>query len=316
MEKQKLVVIIGPTAVGKTKLSINLAKKFNGEIISGDSAQIFKGMDIGTAKVTKDEMEGIPHYLIDCREPSESYNVYDFKQEVQQKINDITNRGKLPILVGGTGLYIQSVLYDYQFPETTANPNIRKELEERIEQEGPDAVYQTLVEIDPVAAEKIHPNNTKRVIRALEVFYDSGKRFSEQEQSTERTLLYDVALIGLTMDRDLLYKRINERVETMMQQGLEEEVRKLYAKGLKDAQSMQAIGYKEFEGLFEGTETRENVIAEIQRNSRRFAKRQFTWFRNKMDVRWFDMTNLANFEKISEEISTEVAGMLALKANR
>lgn len=316
MEKQKLVVIIGPTAVGKTKLSINLAKKFNGEIISGDSAQIFKGMDIGTAKVTKDEMEGIPHYLIDCREASESYNVYDFKLEVQQKINEITNRGKLPILVGGTGLYIQSVLYDYQFPETTANPNIRKELEERIEQEGSDAVYQTLVEIDPVAAEKIHPNNTKRVIRALEVFYDSGKRFSEQEQSTERTLLYDVALIGLTMDRDLLYKRINERVETMMQQGLEEEVRKLYAKGLKDAQSMQAIGYKEFEGLFEGTETRENVIAQIQRNSRRFAKRQFTWFRNKMDVHWFDMTNLADFEKISEEISLEVAGMLALKANR
>ncbi|QFK71241.1 tRNA (adenosine(37)-N6)-dimethylallyltransferase MiaA [Pradoshia sp. D12] len=316
MKKQKLVVIIGPTAVGKTKLSINLAKKFNGEIISGDSAQIFKGMDIGTAKVTKDEMEGIPHYLIDCREPSESYNVYDFKQEVQQKINDITNRGKLPILVGGTGLYIQSVLYDYQFPETTANPNIREELEERIEQEGPDAVYQTLVEIDSVAAEKIHPNNTKRVIRALEVFYDSGKRFSEQEQSTERTLLYDVALIGLTMDRDLLYKRINERVEAMMQQGLEEEVRKLYAKGLKDAQSMQAIGYKEFEGLFEGTETRENVIAQIQRNSRRFAKRQFTWFRNKMDVHWFDMTNLADFEKISEEISLEVAGMLALKANR
>lgn len=309
-------MIIGPTAVGKTKLSIDLAKKFDGEIISGDSAQVFKGMDIGTAKITADEMEGIPHYLIDCREPSESYNVYDFKHEVKRLITDITNRGKLPILVGGTGLYIQSVLYDYQFPETTANPDIRHKLEERIEKEGSDAVYQTLVEIDPVAAEKIHPNNTKRVIRALEVFYDSGKRFSEQEQSTERTLLYDVALIGLTMDRDLLYNRINKRVDTMMQLGLEEEVRNLYAKGLKAAQSMQAIGYKEFAGLFEGTETRENVISAIQRNSRRFAKRQFTWFRNKMDVHWFDVTDLANFDKISEEISIEVAGMLDLKANR
>lgn len=313
---QKLVAIIGPTAVGKTKLSIDLAKKFNGEIISGDSAQVFKGMDIGTAKITADEMEGIPHHLIDCREPSESYNVYDFKNEVNRMITDITNRGKLPILVGGTGLYIQSVLYDYQFPETTANLTIRKELEERIDREGPDAVYQTLVEIDPQAAEKIHPNNTKRVIRALEVFYDSGKRFSEQEQSEERTLLYDVALIGLTMDRDLLYKRINERVETMMQMGLEEEVRNLYDQGLKDAQSMQAIGYKEFSGLFEGTKTREDVISEIQRNSRRFAKRQFTWFRNKMDVHWFDVTDLAHFDKISEEISIEVAGMLDLKANR
>ncbi len=309
-------MIIGPTAVGKTKLSIDLAKKFDGEIISGDSAQVFKGMDIGTAKITADEMEGIPHYLIDCREPSESYNVYDFKHEVKRLITDITNRGKLPILVGGTGLYIQSVLYDYQFPETTANPDIRLKLEERIEKEGSDAVYQTLVEIDPIAAEKIHPNNTKRVIRALEVFYDSGKRFSDQEQSTERTLLYDVALIGLTMDRDLLYNRINKRVDTMMQLGLEEEVKNLYEKGLKDSQSMQAIGYKEFAGLFEGTETRENVISAIQRNSRRFAKRQFTWFRNKMDVHWFDVTDLANFDKISEEISIEVAGMLDLKANR
>lgn len=315
MEKQKLVVIIGPTAVGKTKLSIDLAKKFNGEIISGDSAQVFKGMDIGTAKITKAEMEGIPHYLIDCREPSEPYNVYDFKHEVKRVIDDITSRGKLPILVGGTGLYIQSVLYDYQFPESTANPEIRKELEERVEREGNEAVYQTLVRIDPVAAEKIHPNNTKRVIRALEVFYDSGKRFSEQEQSNERTLLYDVALIGLTMERDLLYMRINERVETMMNLGLEEEVRRLYEQGLKDAQSMQAIGYKEFTGYFEGIKSREEVIADIQRNSRRFAKRQFTWFRNKMDVRWFDMTDLANFDKISKEISIEVAGMLDLKAN-
>ena len=315
MEKQKLVVIIGPTAVGKTKLSIELAKTFNGEIISGDSAQVFKGMDIGTAKITNSEMEGIPHYLIDCREPSEPYNVYDFKHEVKQVIDDITSRGKLPILVGGTGLYIQSVLYDYQFPETTANPEIRKELEERAERDGNEALYETLVHIDPVAAEKIHPNNTKRVIRALEVYYDSGKRFSEQEQSTEKTLLYDVALIGLTMERDLLYKRINERVEMMMDLGLEEEVRKLYEQGLKEAQSMQAIGYKEFIGMFEGTKTREEVIAEIQRNSRRFAKRQFTWFRNKMDVHWVDMTDLANFDKISKEISNEVAGMLDLKAN-
>lgn len=316
MEKEKLVVIIGPTAVGKTRLSIELAKKFNGEVISGDSMQVYKGMDIGTAKATKAEMDGIPHHLLDWKEPENPFNVYDFKQTVQETITDITERGKLPILVGGTGLYIQSVLYDYQFPDTSANQDIRFKLEKQAADEGGEFLYQSLVEIDPVAAEKIHPNNIKRVIRALEVYYSSGTKFSEMEMSNERTLKYEAAVIGLTMERELLYSRINKRVDVMMEAGLEQEVRFFYEKGLKDAQSMQAIGYKEFIDYFESNKTLDEVVQDIKQNSRRFAKRQFTWFRNKMEVDWFDMTDLTSFEKKIEEISAHVAGLLHLKANR
>ncbi|KMY44779.1 tRNA delta(2)-isopentenylpyrophosphate transferase [Bacillus sp. FJAT-27916] len=316
MDKQKLIVIIGPTAVGKTKLSIELAKRFDGEIISGDSAQIFKGMDIGTAKISEDEAEGIPHHLIDEREAGESYTVYEFKEAVQREIADIASRGRIPIIVGGTGLYIQSVLYDYQFPETAANPEIRAELEEKAETEGRDALYATLKEIDPEAAEKIHPNNVKRVVRALEVYYTSGVRFSEQQQSADKTENYDAAVIGLTMERDLLYSRINQRVDIMMKAGLVDEVKRFYDRGLMETQSLQAIGYKEFNGYFEGKETIEQVSEAIKQNTRRFAKRQFTWFRNKMDVNWFDMSDIDHIDDKIEEISAYVAGMLRLKANR
>ena len=316
MDKQKLIVIIGPTAVGKTKLSIELAKRFGGEVISGDSAQIFRGMDIGTAKIREDEMKGIPHHLIDEREAGESYTVYEFKEAVQKAIEEIASRGHIPIIVGGTGLYIQSVLYDYQFPETAANPQIRAELEEKAEKEGRDALYETLKGIDPAAAEKIHPNNVKRVVRALEVYYTSGVRFSEQQLSVDKTENYDAAVIGLTMERELLYNRINQRVDIMMESGLEEEVRKFYDQGLMDSQSLQAIGYKEFNGYFQGKETIEQVANAIKQNSRRFAKRQFTWFRNKMDVNWFDMSDIDHIDGKIEEISAYVAGMLHLKANR
>lgn len=316
MDKQKLIVIIGPTAVGKTKLSIELAKRFDGEIISGDSAQIFKGMDIGTAKISEDEAEGIPHHLIDEREAGESYTVYEFKEAVQREIADIASRGRIPIIVGGTGLYIQSVLYDYQFPETAANPEIRAELEEKAETEGRDALYAILKEIDPEAAEKIHPNNVKRVVRALEVYYTSGVRFSEQQQSADKTENYDAAVIGLTMERDLLYSRINQRVDIMMKAGLVDEVKRFYDRGLMETQSLQAIGYKEFNGYFEGKETIEQVSEAIKQNTRRFAKRQFTWFRNKMDVNWFDMSDIDHIDDKIEEISAYVAGMLRLKANR
>lgn len=316
MDKQKLIVIIGPTAVGKTKLSIELAKQFDGEIISGDSAQIFKGMDIGTAKISEDEAVGIPHHLIDEREAGESYTVYEFKEAVQREIADIASRGRIPIIVGGTGLYIQSVLYDYQFPETAANPEIRAELEEKAETEGRDALYAILKEIDPEAAEKIHPNNVKRVVRALEVYYTSGVRFSEQQQSADKTENYDAAVIGLTMERDLLYSRINQRVDIMMKAGLVDEVKRFYDRGLMETQSLQAIGYKEFNGYFEGKETIEQVSEAIKQNTRRFAKRQFTWFRNKMDVNWFDMSDIDHIDDKIEEISAYVAGMLRLKANR
>lgn len=316
MDKQKLIVIIGPTAVGKTKLSIELAKRFNGEIISGDSAQIFKGMDIGTAKITGDEAEGIPHHLIDEREAGESYTVYEFKEAVQTAIAEIASRGRIPIIVGGTGLYIQSVLYDYQFPETAANPSIRAELEEKAETEGRDVLYANLKEVDPAAAEKIHPNNIKRVVRALEVYYTSGVRFSEQQQSADKTENYNAAVIGLTMERALLYSRINQRVDLMMKAGLEDEVKRFYDLGLMETQSLQAIGYKEFNEYFEGKKTIEQVSDAIKQNSRRFAKRQFTWFRNKMDVNWFDMSDIDHIDDKIEEISAYVAGKLHLKANR
>lgn len=289
--KEKLIVIVGPTAVGKTALSLELAKRFNGEIINGDAFQVYRGLDVGTAKITQSEMDGIPHHLIDIRSPEDPYSVVDFKDDVCKCIQDITNRKKLPILVGGTGLYVQSVLYDYQFPETIENAELR----EKLYSLNNDELHRKLEELDPTAAINIHPNNKKRVVRALEVCILSGKKFSEQTGATEKIALYDAIVIGLEMERIQLYDRINERVLQMMNNGLENEVRKLVEKGLSEKQSMLAIGYKEFFPYFKNEKTIEEVIIEIQQSSRNFAKRQFTWFRNKMDVHWFDMSDTSDF---------------------
>lgn len=314
-EKQKVIVIIGPTAVGKTKLSVELAQRVNGEIISGDSMQIYKEMNIGTAKVSKEEMQGVPHYLIDVKEPTEPYSVAEFQREVRELIDVISKKGCIPIIAGGTGLYIQSVLYDYQFSDTGKDEEIRLRLEKQVEQEGMDKVFEELRRIDPVSAENIHPNNVRRVIRALEVFHSTGKTMAEYQESQEQELLYDVAFVGLTMDREVLYDRINLRVDLMVEQGLFEEVESLYKKGIRDCQSIQAIGYKELYGYFDGKLSKEQSIEALKKNSRRYAKRQLTWFRNKMDVTWFDMTD-AKFEVILEEIFLFVAGKLQLEANK
>lgn len=314
-EKQKVIVIIGPTAVGKTRLSVELAKRVNGEIISGDSMQIYKEMDIGTAKVSKEEMQGVPHYLIDVKEPTESYSVAEFQREVRELIDRISKKGCIPIIAGGTGLYIQSVLYDYQFSDTGKDEEIRLRLEKQVEEEGMEIVYEELRRIDPVSAENIHPNNVRRVIRALEVFHSTGKTMAEYQESQEQELLYDVAFVGLTMDRETLYDRINLRVDLMVEQGLIDEVESLYKKGIRDCQSIQAIGYKELYGYFDGKLSMEQAIAALKQNSRRYAKRQLTWFRNKMDVTWFDMTD-ADFEVTLEEIFLFVAGKLQLEANK
>ncbi|MFE7061816.1 tRNA (adenosine(37)-N6)-dimethylallyltransferase MiaA [Sutcliffiella sp. NPDC057660] len=314
-EKQKVIVIIGPTAVGKTKLSVELAQRVNGEIISGDSMQIYKEMNIGTAKVSKEEMQGVPHYLIDVKEPTEPYSVAEFQREVRELIDVISKKGCIPIIAGGTGLYIQSVLYDYQFSDTGKDEEIRLRLEKQVEQEGMDKVFEELRRIDPVSAENIHPNNVRRVIRALEVFHSTGKTMAEYQESQEQELLYDVAFVGLTMDREVLYDRINLRVDLMVEQGLFEEVESLYKKGIRDCQSIQAIGYKELYGYFDGKLSKEQAIEALKQNSRRYAKRQLTWFRNKMEVTWFDMTD-ANFEVILEEIFLFVAGKLQLEANK
>ncbi|MCU9611976.1 tRNA (adenosine(37)-N6)-dimethylallyltransferase MiaA [Caldibacillus lycopersici] len=313
--KEKLLVLIGPTSVGKTKMSIDLAKKFNGEIISGDSMQIYRGMDIGTAKITEEEMGGIPHHLIDIKNPDESFSVAEFQQLVRKKITEITNRKRLPMIVGGTGLYIQSVIYDYQFSEVPGDEKIRQQLTESAEKEGIEKLYGQLQVIDPKAAAKIHPNNERRVIRALEVYVTTGKTMTEYEESQKKELLYDVVLIGLTMDRELLYQRINDRVDIMMQRGLLNEVRTLHASGLQNVQSLQAIGYKELLEYLDGHVSLEEAIANLKQNTRRFAKRQFTWFKNKMDIMWFDLTDERQYEKIFEEISYVIAGKLEIKAN-
>ncbi|MFB9762348.1 tRNA (adenosine(37)-N6)-dimethylallyltransferase MiaA [Ectobacillus funiculus] len=311
IQQEKVVVIIGPTAVGKTKLSIDMAKAFDGEIISGDSMQVYREMDIGTAKVTKEEMEGIPHYMIDIRDPDEPFSAAEFQQLVRMHIHDISKRGKLPIIVGGTGLYIQSVLYDYQFSESPGDEAYRESLERLAETDGVGAVYDMLKHADSQSAERIHPNNVRRVIRALEILHTTGKTMSETLEGQQQILLYDTAIVGLTMARDKLYSRINQRVDLMMEQGLLEEVKSLYDQGLHHCQSIQAIGYKELYAYFEGITTLEEAVEALKTNSRRYAKRQLTWFRNKMDVTWFDMTE---GEK-KEEIFSYVEGNLRLKAN-
>ncbi len=315
MNKQKLIVLIGPTAVGKTQTSIELAKAFQAEIISGDSMQIYKGMDIGTAKITEEEMSGIPHHLIDIKNADESFSVAEFQRMVREKISDIHSRGKLPMIVGGTGLYIQSVLFDYHFTETPGDEEYRKELERQAEEYGKERLHAELVKIDPDAARSIHPNNIRRVIRALEIFHCTGKTMSEYQKEQQHELLYDTAIVGLTMDRDRLYERINYRVELMMKAGLLEEVKRFYDSGLRDVQSIQAIGYKELYDYFDGKVTEQEAVENLMQNSRRYAKRQLTWFRNKMDVKWFDVTGEVEQSKIIQDISNFIAGKLQLKSN-
>lgn len=311
VQREKVAVIIGPTAVGKTKLSIDLAKALNGEIISGDSMQIYRTMDIGTAKVTKAEMDGIPHYMIDIKNPEDSFSVAEFQERVRKHIREITERGKLPIIVGGTGLYIQSVLFDYQFTDDAGDVIYREQMEKLALERGVEYVHEKLQEVDPESAERIHANNVRRVIRALEIFHTTGEKMSEQIEKQEKELLYDVSLIGLTMDREMLYDRINLRVDLMMEQGLLEEVEGLYNRGIRDCQSIQAIGYKEIYDYFENRASLEDVVSQLKTNSRRYAKRQLTWFRNKMDVTWFDVTD---GEKTSE-ILRYIEGKLQVKSN-
>ena len=312
-QREKLIVLIGPTAVGKTALSIHLAKQFNGEVISGDSMQVYKGMDIGTAKITKEEMNDIPHHLIDIKNPDEPFSVAEFQSLVRQKISEITKRGKLPIIVGGTGLYIQSVIYDYQFSEAGSDESYREELEKEAEAYGNQHVYNKLAAIDPEAAAHLHPNNIRRVIRALEIFHTTGKTMTEYQSKQTPELLYDVVIIGLTMDRERLYDRINQRVDVMMANGLLDEVESLWNQGIRSGQAIQAIGYKELYEYLNGTMTLEEAVEKLKQNSRRYAKRQLTWFRNKMDVHWFDMSDIENHEKKIHEIYQFLAGKLGIK---
>ncbi|WP_068672328.1 tRNA (adenosine(37)-N6)-dimethylallyltransferase MiaA [Oceanobacillus sp. Castelsardo] len=307
--KKTVISIMGPTAVGKTSLSIEIAKRFNGEIISGDSMQVYKEMDIGTAKIKKSEMENIPHHMIDIKEPDEEFSVADFKQHVQYYIENVSNRNKLPILVGGSGLYIQAALYDYNFSNKKRDEALTQKLEKRIEKEGPIPLYNDLKEIDPVQAEKIHPNNYRRVIRALEIYETTGKTMTEYQNEQTFESPYNLILIGLEMDRTELYNRINHRVDNMLEEGLIQEVKGLIDKGYENCQSMNAIGYKELVPYVKGEISLDEAIETLKRNSRRYAKRQYTWFKNKMNINWYDMSDFNTKEKF-HIILDDIAGIL------
>lgn len=287
MNKQyDVVAIIGPTASGKTALSIQLASLLDGEIINGDAMQVYKRLDIGTAKITEEEMQGIPHHLLDIKEPTENFSVAEYQQLVRAKIEEIAKRGKLPIIVGGTGLYVQSVLYDFQFTKEEIDEEARKAYYEELEKIGPEAMHARLAALDPKTAEMIHPNNTRRVIRALEMVELSGTSKANEEHNRGDVPLYHHLILGLDMDREKLYERINLRVDIMMEKGLLQEAKKLYDEGIRDTQAVKAIGYKELFAYFDGRSTLEEAVEAIKQNSRRYAKRQLTYFRNKMDVNW------------------------------
>lgn len=310
MEKQKVISVIGPTAVGKTKLGIELAKKLNGEVINGDSMQIYKSFNIGTAKATDEEMEGIPHHLIDMLEPKETYSVHQFKQDVNDKVVELTNKGKLPIIVGGTGFYVHAALYDFNFATVERSKAYEQKILKEIDQFGIESVYNRLKRLDPQQAEQIHPNNMRRVIRALEVIETSGKKMSDIEKDQSNEPLYDLTMIGLTMDRDLLYKRINERVDLMIEAGLVEEVKSLYTHYGDSIQPMQGIGYKEFIPYFNQEYTLDTAIELVKRNTRRFAKRQLTYYRNKIpNIIWYDIDSNRYMETFSIIIK-DLEGML------
>ena len=307
--KKPLIVIAGPTACGKTDISIDLAEKIGGEIISGDSMQVYKYMDIGTAKATKEEMRGIPHYLVDELYPDEEYNVMLFQQKAKQYMEGIYSRGHIPIIVGGTGFYINALVYDNDFSEEEES-EIRKELYAVAENEGAEKLHAMLAEVDPEYAANIHHNNVKRVARALEYYRLTGEKMSEHNKNAkEKETPYNLAFFVLNMDRKKLYERINLRVDIMMNNGLEQEVRKLIEMGYSpELVSMQGLGYKEFIPYFNGEISLEQVVDDIKKYTRRFAKRQLTWFRGQTNGTWLDMGTLSKdkaLEIMLDELKTK-----------
>lgn len=290
IKKRPLVILTGPTAVGKTAASIGLAKAIGGEIISADSMQVYREMDIGSAKIRLEEMDGVPHHLVDVLDPSEDFNVVLFQKMAKEAMKGIYERGHLPIIVGGTGYYIQALLYDINFTENPADTSYREELELLAKSKGAEYLHQMLKEVDPASASQIHCHNVKRVIRALEFYQQTGQKISEHNEiEREKTSAYNSAYFVLTDDRKTLYDRIDRRVDLMMKEGLVEEVRTLKDQGLKrESVAMQGLGYKELFGYFEGEYSLEEAVRIIKRDTRHFAKRQLTWFRREKDVIWLD----------------------------
>ena len=290
MDKLPMIVLTGPTAVGKTALSIALAKAVNGEIISADSMQVYRHMDIGSAKITEEEMQGIPHHLIDVLDPSQDFNVVVFQQRCRECLPGIYGRGHIPILTGGTGFYIQAVLRDIDFTENEENTQYRSYLEQLAQEKGPQYLHEMLKEADPASAQAIHFNNIKRCIRALEYYHLTGERISEHnEQEKAKESAYNSCYFVLNDERGRLYERIDKRVDDMLSKGLLEEVEALRSRGCgRNNVSMQGLGYKEIYAYLEGEITLEEAVYRIKRDTRHFAKRQLTWFRREKDVIWID----------------------------
>ena len=304
--KPKVIVICGPTASGKTALSIELAKKINGEIVSADSMQIYKDMNIGSAKPTKEEMEGIKHYLLDFVSPEDRYSVADYKKDATIAINEILQKGKTPIVVGGTGLYIDSLIYNIDYPEIEFDEEYRNSLEKRAEEEGLQNLYEEAKQIDSKAMENISPNDQKRILRVLELYHQTGKTKTEQEiESRKNEVPYDYYVFALNMDREKLYDRINKRVDIMIEQGLIEEVEGIIKKYKTYPTSMQALGYKEIKEYLNRNVTKEQAIETVKQETRRYAKRQLTWFRKNKQTIWLNALDEKedNIKKILEEIN-------------
>ena len=288
--KRPMIILAGPTAVGKTAASIRLAKAVGGEIISADSMQVYRHMDIGSAKIRPEEMEGVPHYLVDVLEPEEDFNVVRFQQMAKTAAEEIYARGRIPIAAGGTGFYIQALLYDIDFTENDGDSSFRRELEKTAEEKGGEYLHALLQEADPEAALQIHPHNIKRMIRALEFHHQTGGKISEHnETEREKESPYNFAYFVLTDDRSRLYDRIDRRVDLMMEEGLLDEVRFLKERGVRrDSTAMQGLGYKELYAFLDGEYPLEEAVRIIKRDTRHFAKRQLTWFKRERDVIWAD----------------------------
>lgn len=310
-KKKPMIILTGPTAVGKTDLSIQLAKAIDGEIISADSMQVYCHMDIGSAKVTPEEMDGVPHHLIDVLEPEEEFNVVVFQKLAKEALTGIYERGHIPIIVGGTGFYIQALLYDIDFTENDGDTAIREELEELAQMKGAGYLHQMLQEIDPESAAAIHQNNVKRVIRAIEFYRQTGTKISlHNEQEREKQSPYQFLYYVLNTDRKTLYERIDRRVDLMMEHGLVDEVKRLADMGCtRDMVSMQGLGYKEILDYLSGEITLEEAVYILKRDTRHFAKRQITWFKRERDVRWLELEQFQNDrKKVLEHILDEIEG--------
>lgn len=297
--KERVLVILGPTATGKSHCAIEIAKKFHGEIISGDSMLVYRDMNIGTAKPTAAELAAVPHHLVNILPPEASFSVVDFKEQAQRLITEINQRGHLPIIAGGTGLYIKALLEDYAFNSVSEDNELRQRLTREAQEQGPEALHKRLAELDSEAAERIHPHNVRRVVRALEAALN-GEQVNQYGASESP---YDALVVGLEMERGALYERINRRVDIMLEQGLEQEVRELLSRGLSPhCQSMQSIGYRQMVWYLQGTMNYEQAVEKLKQATRNFAKRQITWYKKMPYIKWLELAAIPDYTNVVERI--------------